>query len=192
MPLLPFQYNLLKQWCEGNFTGGIEPPLRQETVVEALDRAALEACVGASFRPGIETWKLITKSEIWGEFCRINAGGTIRASTWAEVCGFEAKDVSGDVPIRPGILTEGNAVPWQADFQDCHWKEEPSLGWWPAQRPDHVRTTADSPQMVDWLEQEVKKEEMIKIWHQLGFVIKTVDSSGRTVFTESERVRSRH
>ncbi len=56
------QYRLLESWAAGNFTDdwdGKPPALSFDVTPSGLDRAALEACVGAAFFPGIEvSWKI--------------------------------------------------------------------------------------------------------------------------------------
>jgi hypothetical protein len=98
-PFVPeTQYKRMERWAQGTFDAdwtGAEPapvPLDQLPLAEqphALDRAALEACVGGPFFPGIEV------SGMMLDPFRINA------------------------QIEPGTLTARMAVPWQADFHDC-------------------------------------------------------------------------
>ena len=67
--LTPVQYRRMERWSEGTFEAdwpGSEPepiPLDMVPVAErphALDRAALEACVGGGFFPGIEVGRVMT------------------------------------------------------------------------------------------------------------------------------------
>lgn len=105
------QYDLLEQWAGGDFeadwTGA---PHRYSGVTpKNLDRAALEACSGGAFYPGIEGGWTFRKAEAYAEPFRFNA----------EV-------------LKAGDVSKRMAVPWQADFYECH------TWWWPAQRPDDV------------------------------------------------------
>jgi len=51
----------------------------------------------------------------------------------------------GALELRPGFFSQQMALPWQADFYDCHQeRHEDDDGtefyfmWWTAQRPDDV------------------------------------------------------
>lgn len=117
--LTSYQYMLMTKWKDGNFEAdwpGSEPvpptfdaiPLNEQP--DALNRAALEACIGGPFFPGIETTYLMTLVDTYKSPFRID-----------------------DHTHSAGFLTEQMAIPWQADFYDC------GLLWWPAQRPVSVR-----------------------------------------------------
>ncbi|MGC6444273.1 MAG: LodA/GoxA family CTQ-dependent oxidase, partial [Rubripirellula sp.] len=62
----PFQYEALKKWADGDFVMGVPGPVVNEIQDlplqmqgAALDRAALEACLGDAFHPGCEvTWPI--------------------------------------------------------------------------------------------------------------------------------------
>ena len=82
---------------------------------EQLDRAALGACSGGNFFPGIEGGQNLEDTALYGRPFRLDVTDTTR--------------------VFPGCLTEIMAVPWQADFRACD-----GGVWWPAQRPDMVMT----------------------------------------------------
>lgn len=65
----------------------------------ALVRAALEACVGGPFFPGIEMTFIADEPETWQGPFRLREG------------------------LAAGDVTKHMAVPWQADFFQCntHW-----------------------------------------------------------------------
>ncbi|NET55647.1 MAG: 3-isopropylmalate dehydrogenase [Symploca sp. SIO2E6] len=116
--LTQHQYLQMEKWKDGDFDAdwsGSEPcsipfdklPLDQQP--HALTQAALEACIGGPFFPGIETTYLMTLPETYSAPFRI------------------------DPSHKPGYLTEHMALPWQADFNDC------GAFWWPAQRPVSVK-----------------------------------------------------
>jgi hypothetical protein len=93
--------------------------------------------------------------------------------------------------MRPGQLTAGNALPWQADFHACTWEMQGFIGWWPAQRPDHVRPENAATTMVDWARgisgvQDGTDQDMVDGWHRLGIVRSRANASG-TMFLETER-----
>ncbi|MGH9931318.1 MAG: LodA/GoxA family CTQ-dependent oxidase [Pyrinomonadaceae bacterium] len=142
------QYSIWEKWKNGNFindwTGA--PAVPAEITPEGLDRAALEACVGAAFFPGIEaSWFL------------------------RDVYKYSAPFRLNQAQLEAGDVTKQMAVPWQADFFDCQAGE---LAWWPAQRPDDVFPEGGGPQ-VEWTRNYVSSTaEMVDKWHQLGFVVK--------------------
>ncbi len=179
LAFLPFQYKMLEQWCRGNFHGaGVpDPDPPSESLTDKIDRVSMEACVGGPFYPGIETWEIIRDPALW-------AGGP------ADPFRLNVQDKR----LVPGRLTEGNALPWQSDFLDCRWED--NAGWWPAQRPDHVRVDPDSEEMHDWTHglegkdqptREPTPKDMIRNWDKLGFVLRSQDSEGREVFVEVDR-----
>ncbi|XXY21987.1 LodA/GoxA family CTQ-dependent oxidase [Sorangium sp. So ce216] len=216
MTVLPSQYEILRRWAEGGFTPGERPAPRArlesypvDEQPEALDRAALERCVGAPFYPGIEMTYIAADRRSWAERFRLSPS------------------------FGPGDVTKHMALPWQADFYECN------THWWPAQRPDDVVTQAEfervsarvGPQdgpgiLLDLLDgrapwarglrpNEDKEEDedananananedeaetqrrlrsflgdndMVELWHQLGFVVRKQGRNGDEVFVETER-----
>lgn len=160
--LTPIQYEKMRLWQQGDFLSdwGDEPaPLsRLEDAPaalrgELLDRAALEACVGPPFAPGIEVSAIIGRQEIYNEPFRISPD------------------------LIAGSLTAHLALPWQADFWDC------SQQYWPSQRPGSVSRdgqsfsvwldqdvgvgNTDTPEPGD----DLTIEAMIEKWPLLGFVV---------------------
>jgi peptidoglycan hydrolase-like protein with peptidoglycan-binding domain len=107
----------MAQWALGVFTADwtgkvpAAPAFEAISVASqpaALDRAALEACIGGPFYPGIEVGYVMARLDTYRAPFRI-------ATTH-----------------HAGYLTAGLAVPWQADFSACGER------WWPAQRPVSV------------------------------------------------------
>jgi hypothetical protein len=115
LSVLPSQYRKLKLWRDGKFSPGRKPkfpPLERmdpDEQVEALQRAALEPCVGGAFYPGIEAPWIVRDKDLYVHAFRINSK-----------------------THGPGDITKYMCVPWQADFYDC------KNNWWPAARPDDV------------------------------------------------------
>ena len=116
------QHRVITQWKDGEFDAdwtGTEPspvpfddiPIEQQP--DALNRAALQGCIGGPFFPGIETTYLMAIPETYSSPFRI------------------------DQSHPPGYLTELMALPWQADFFAC------GDLWWPAQRPVSVKVGND-------------------------------------------------
>jgi hypothetical protein len=161
------QYKRMQRWAEGEFdadwTGQPPVPLTLEQMPvkdrpQALDRAALEACVGGGFFPGIEVGRIMLEESTYDRkrLFRINT------------------------QLAPGTLTARMAVPWQADFFDCSFQD--GLDWWPAQRPNQVfRGQNREP----WVPEEWEKpERMVQDWSTLGFI---VEETGTGRLVEGER-----
>ena len=107
----------MQQWALGAFTAdwtGQEPvapafaDIPATMQPDALDRAALESCIGGPFYPGIEASYVMARLDTYRAPFRIATSHPA------------------------GYLTSGLAVPWQSDFQACGER------WWPAQRPVSV------------------------------------------------------
>jgi L-Lysine epsilon oxidase N-terminal/L-lysine epsilon oxidase C-terminal domain len=169
--LTKYQMAHINNWARGNFQDdwpGHAPtpkPFDQIPVASqawALCEAALEACVGAPFYPGIEGTYDIARAEAYHP--RVHLRREFRIN-----------------PAHPaGFLTEKMALPWQADFADCQGS------WWPSQRPDDVTTKAGKK--VSWDRGIGEKTanvhlSMVESWSQLGFVVS--DQAGK--FVEDER-----
>lgn len=155
--LTRLQYALLIFWREGKFLSdwkdNIPRPqslssLPVKDQPSALDRAALDACVGYPFHPGIEvSWRIAQKKTFEQNF---------------EAPGFRLSS-----SVRPGDLTADLAVPWQGDFSICS-----GNGGWPGQRPGCVRV--DDVQKK-WERGIKRDEDMVEDWWKLGFVVQEGD-----------------
>jgi hypothetical protein len=157
------QYNAMQKWtgAEGtdwinDWTGSPPPPATAITP-EGLTRAALEACVGGAFYPGIESSWFLRDKYNYTEPFRLDHTG--RAA---------------------GDITKQMAVPWQADFWDC--RSYGGYAWWPAQRPDDVFPEAGGGS-EEWTRELVSSyNDMVEQWHKLGFIVKKGEE-----FVETER-----
>lgn len=186
MSLTKVQFALLKAWSDGRF---IEDwphhAVRFAPVAEpgnsitphGLDRAALENCVGGPFFPGIEVGWLIRRLEIHAAAFRLQAPGV----------------TVGALTFGPGFFSQQMALPWHADFYDCHREDHTPEGasekifymWWTAQRPDYVRAERDGPYRrwvepfdegqepddADAVENISRFEKMRTRWNELSFVV---------------------
>ncbi|MDM0105523.1 LodA/GoxA family CTQ-dependent oxidase [Variovorax sp. J22R24] len=139
----------LERWEAGTFINdwGVAPVVEPNLTPDGLDRAALEACVGGSFFPGIE------------------AGGRDPANRpilfpTNYVAAFRVDHGS----VLPGTMSASMALPWQADFKDC------AGSWWPVPRPSMV-TPEGTSTAQDWARGVTNYEEMVDNWHKLGFVV---------------------
>jgi hypothetical protein len=169
------QYARMERWANGRFEAdwpGHEPvpvalddlPASQRP--EALDRAAIEACVGGPFYPGIEVSRLVLEDQTYDPSNAFRINPTLAA----------------------GALTAPMAVPWQADFNDC--QVETGADWWPAQRPNQVQRGVQ--RHAPWVPPEwnapgtAPHRAMVDNWAQLGFVVET-DVDGTVTYVEAER-----
>jgi hypothetical protein len=199
LTILPSQYRKFEQWKDGHFASGKPetfPSLDEmtpEQQVVALQRAALEPCVGGALHPGIEMSWIAKESGLYADAFRINSN---------------ANNPGDPHKCGPGDLTKYMCLPWQADFYEC------VNNWWPAARPDDVIPEADflevdaawqpgQPQVAEGLERREKWDrglgvttlfrrpwnnpasaaddprdsdrrgcdDMVRYWHELGFVV---------------------
>ena len=168
--LTPVQYGRMERWAQGTFDAdwlGAEPvPLPFDQLPDAekpvaLDRAALEACVGGPFFPGIEVGRIVLEESTYDKPrpFRINAR------------------------LEPGALTAKMAVPWQADFHDCSFEDEEAADWWPGQRPVQVMR---GRQRAEWMPPDWERRDLVEKWSRLGFVVEE-KTAGKVTYVETER-----
>ena len=183
--LTDVQYERMRRWAAGTFESDWQESttagrairledLASRDVPAALDRAALEACAGGGFFPGIEAGRML-----------------LERTTYAESSPFRINP-----RLPPGALTAQMAVPWQADFFECALQSDPEdnpddpangMDWWPAQRPVNVLRGASK--RADWTSGIKDKRAMVDKWARLGFVVK---EAGTERFVETERGIRRH
>jgi hypothetical protein len=183
------QYALLKAWAENNFKSDWDlggdlkyipiPAPDPNPTPHGLTTAALENCVGGPFFPGIEVSWLIREPELYVGAFRLKEPGF----------------VLGPLTLGPGFFSQQMALPWQADFYDCHKEDHTPDGaaekaiymWWTAQRPDDIRPDANSPWRrwvlpfdankdsnatdPDDIENLSRFEQMRTRWFELSFVV---------------------
>jgi hypothetical protein len=160
LPLTRTQYRAMQLWRDGQFDTDAAPS--EESEPERLTREALEACAGGPFFPGIEAGLIMQDQS------RYMAGEAFRLSPGK---------------VKPGEITQGNAVPWQSDFSACQW--DGLLGWWPAQRPDDVLKTANGDPQRWTRSTPDDAAGMLANWHRYGFVKQDPNVAG--AFIEQER-----
>jgi len=174
------QHARMRRWAEGTFeadwpeNGVLPSPVRLEDLPPhdmpaALDRAALEACVGGGFFPGIEVSRIM-----------------LAQSTYSATTPFRISP-----RLQPGALTAQMAVPWQADFFECALQpdaDNPQNGmdWWPGQRP--VNVFRGGAERQDWAAGIDSKDAMVQQWSALGFIVK---EPGTDRLIETERSTER-
>jgi hypothetical protein len=165
------QYEIMHRWAKGQFSRGdgpIPPPVPTTVTAAGLDRAALEACVGGAFFPGIECGWIIREPKLY--------------VTPFEFRFRHAANESDFTGLSPGDVTKRSACPWQADFFQC------ANNWWPAQRPNQVKRSATGD-YVNWDDSIGDDMGMVQKWHDLGIVVK--DPSAENYF-EDERILPPH
>jgi L-lysine epsilon oxidase-like protein len=158
---------ILKQWAEGKFINERRENLPPEAVPqgEQLDRGSLGNVLGGAFCPGAEACWILRNPAIYTGPYRINqatpAPGALSQPLVVANTGGDAGGASLSDGVEPGDITKYDAVPWQADFNECstqpidityeQWNDvyPESTGdpvesvqqltyWWPAHRPMEV------------------------------------------------------
>jgi hypothetical protein len=183
--LTPTQYGLLRAWSQGQF---VPPPgtSRPDTAItpHGLDRANLENCIGSPFYPGIECGWQIRNPALYIEPFRLNLAAT---SPYLKPDGTPE-----GVTIKAGHFSRQQAVPWQADFNDC--SKWGNLAWWPTARPDDVFLNVNDKlnERVPWARADTgwangnstaSYDDMVANWYKFGFVL----DAGFGFYTEQER-----
>lgn len=146
--LTAIQHAHMERWNNNNYTNDWAgaPPPQADVTPDGLDRAALEACVGGAFFPGIEAGGLSGSRPI------------IVASNFSEPFRLNHGVVS------PGDMTYVMALPWQNDFYQC------ADNWWPVPRPNHV-TRQGTPDQAFIGGVVSGGQGMVDNWHKLGFIV---------------------
>ncbi|ADG20863.1 conserved hypothetical protein (plasmid) [Paraburkholderia atlantica] len=170
------QYWHMRNWANGTFSKNRNPP--HEFECEALDRIVLQACSGGPFFPGMEVSRIMKDMRLYKARFRIDPCSEIWCGESTET-NCPASHMDGGA----GRVTEGLAVPWQADFYEC--RMDGDATWWPATHPDKVLVVryadpnhknldrpADvlSEQMELWHFGVNGRGEMVNKWTRLGFV----------------------
>ncbi|WP_165065755.1 LodA/GoxA family CTQ-dependent oxidase [Paludisphaera rhizosphaerae] len=172
LPLTRVQYGYLAAWADGTYTDDLTSPPPDDPGPEGLTRTVLRACSGGAFFPGIEAGRIMKDPATYAAPFRIDAA-----------------------VVKPGQITQGNALPWQADFYACRWEPHGGggngLAWWPAQRPDHVLPeAAPAGPPLDWdrgISGDLGPDGLVKAWHRLGVIVERI-ISGQAMMVETERV----
>jgi sugar lactone lactonase YvrE len=163
LALTPLQYRHLEAWSDGRFSvgAGASPTRLEDYAVEerpgALDRAALDACIGGAFHPGIEFPWFVRIAWIWTvdmrlqstspEVDRTDYGDTLVAPLALSKSGPFSR-------LGPGSYTRWMGVPWHADASSCRFGYERAIspilpGFWPARIPNGVLAEADYRIVMD-------------------------------------------
>ena len=158
-------YEIMRKWAAGQFDSDWNPSqmpkkLTDVAVAEqpfALDKAALDTCLGASFYPGIEAPRILRdRASLYYRPFRIHPN------------------------TQPGFITRDLALPWQTDFFACE------NAWWPAQRPNQVHLPPSRPgEYVEWAEGVSGENFDINFWKFMGYV--KAAEAGAAAYVEDER-----
>lgn len=158
------QFANLARWAAGDFvddlgSAGSAAERLEDLPVEAqpaaLDRAALEACLGDAFHPGCEaTWPMRNGSMYAGLFRlfhRPEPEPDYGAILTPEVALSAGGPLDG---CRPGSVSRWMAVPWQTDTASCRSGYEPAIDpylptFWAARVPNHVLTQESYDLVMD-------------------------------------------
>ena len=149
------QYANLARWADGDFVDDLASAdasaerledLPIEAQPTALDRAALEACLGDAFHPGCEaTWPMRIGSMYSGLF-RLRHREEPEPDYGEVLTPDQALAPHGPLDgCVPGSVTRWLAVPWQTDTASCRSGYEPQIDpylptFWAARVPNHVLT----------------------------------------------------
>jgi hypothetical protein len=158
------QYANLARWADGDFVNdlaGADPSadcledLPSGVQPTALDRAALEACLGDAFHPGCEaTWPMRVGSTYSGLF-RLRHRKEPEPDYGDVLTPEMALARNGPLDgCVPGSVTRWLAVPWQADTASCRSGYEPQIDpylptFWAARVPNHVFTQESYRKVLD-------------------------------------------
>lgn len=185
---------ILGQWADGKFINeereDIEAPPLPGGAAGALDRGVLGAVLGGSFCPGGEVSWIIRNPAIYAGPYRIHQAASYQQgmlSQPAVVAGATPANLANG--LEPGDISKYDAVPWQADFNECATQDidvtyrdwnvfyPNSTGdpvtpvvqliyWWPAHRPMMVSTGPWSPTA----QTPAGDLHMVTAWSSLGFI----------------------
>jgi hypothetical protein len=165
LAVTPLQYRKLVAWAAGDFEddrGAVRTPVSLDALPlqerpPALDRAALESCLGGAFHPGIEVSWTLRAASLWSKPFRLKVRST----------SFELQDYgpmltrakvfapSGPLDgVSPGGLTQWLGLPWHADGASCRSGYQRKIStvlptFWPARIPTQVLSDGDYRIVLD-------------------------------------------
>ena len=191
LTLTPTQYKILSHWAKGEFTNDLEDAAADKVEKlddmplslrpEALTRAALDACSGGAFHPGVEiTWP-IRHAALYRSTKETPLPFRVAISNRKSLIqdvGFQLnpqniftnthrkEDGAPVGPQAPGDLTRWMGVPWQGDAFSCQSVLTadgfPTPVWWPALLPVDVLPEGFYKQMM---RADLSPEERMRFYH---------------------------
>ena len=195
---------ILKQWAEGKFINELLEDITPQPAQPGvdLDRGVLGNVLGGAFCPGGEACWILRNPAIYSEAYRIRqasytVGGLSQPQVVAAPTGGDITGANLAAGSEPGDITKYDALPWQADFNECstqsidityaEWNATypDSTGdpvvpvmqntyWWPAHRPMEVFWFPNYNQ-APWSPTPQNHSgdlQMVTAWAQLGFVLR--------------------
>jgi hypothetical protein len=160
----PIQYAVLEAWAAGTFTDDRERAVARDLdalspgeQAVALDRAALDACLGGAYHPGIEVPWTLRVPAMWAGARRLRVRSTtVEHSDYGDEL-TPAVTLAPDGPLAgsgPGDLTRWQGTPWHSDAASCRSGYEPKVSpvlptFWPARIPNHVLRAVDYVVVMD-------------------------------------------
>ncbi len=165
LAVTPIQYAALARWADGDFVDDRDrlpdsadvDDLRLPARPAALDRAALDECLGGAFHPGIELPWVLRVPSMWVAPGRLRvAADTVDTTDYGNELTPDAAMAAGG-PLdgaTPGCLTRWLGTPWQSDAGSCRAGYQPDVSpvlptFWPARIPNHVLRESDYDVVVD-------------------------------------------
>jgi hypothetical protein len=213
------QLFLLRQWAAGMFINEqiehIAAPDAQPGV--DLDRGVLGNALGGAFCPGAEVCWIVRNPAIFAKAYRINQaqytpGGLTQPVAVANTNPKQVNPSMISAGLEPGDLSKYDALPWQADFNECSnqmidityddWSAiyPASTGdpvvpiqqltyWWPAHRPMEVTTYLGGTNYAggQWsptAQTHVGDLQMVTQWAELGFILRNPLATPCSTLTE--------
>lgn len=192
LTLTETQHAILALWAEGNFENDYEDPASDAIAAlddiplalqpEALTRAALDACSGGAFHPGVEiTWPIRHVALYRGKALTpfpFRIAISDRPSLIQDM-GFQLNPINvfqgnpnkpeDGTPIgpqAPGDLTRWMGVPWQGDAFSCQAVQTtdgfPTPVWWPALLPVDVLPESFYEQLM---RADLSDEQRLRFYH---------------------------
>lgn len=192
LTLTATQYKILSDWAKGDFVNDLDDaaadavkqlddmPLSLRP--EALTRAALDACSGGAFHPGVEiTWPIrhaalyrpTKETPLPFRIAISNRKGLVQdvglqLNPQNVFAGHPQRPQAGAPvgPQAPGDLTRWMGVPWQGDAFSCQSVLTadgfPTPVWWPALLPVDVLPEGFYKQMM---RTDLPVEERLRFYH---------------------------
>jgi len=164
LAVTPLQYRNLRAWAAGDFiddSGAEQATALEDLPVarrpQALDRAALESCLGGAFHPGIEVPWTVRARWLWEKPFRLRVrqrSFQLRDYGQALTTAIVFSDDGPLQGVSPGGLTCWLGVPWHADAASCRSGYQRRISrilptFWPARIPTQVLTEADYRIVMD-------------------------------------------
>jgi hypothetical protein len=165
LAVTPLQYAKLRRWADGDFVDDRDTrpgpaalayyPAKERPAV--LDQAALQACLGGPFHPGIEgPWSLRVASMWEAPFRLRSRSPQASVQDYGDQLTREAA-LGANGPLQgsaPGDLTRWMGVPWHSDVASCRAGYELSVSnvlptFWAARVPNHVLREVDYKIVMD-------------------------------------------